>query len=156
MEGARFKEAFLDLFREAFDGIAPDAGGTWFVQGKEGLFDTFAAVNAVQASASPKPGMSSIAAHIVHARYYLSQSNAVARGERPTYDWEGSWAQQTVNESEWDALRDGLRFDYVEFCSHVRALDDPDPDVLGGVLANLAHASFHLGAVRQLIKLVSP
>lgn len=145
-------ESLLLLMREVFEGKPADVPGTWFVEGREALLETFREVTPEQASSDFGRGISSIAAHLEHTRYYLAQSNGWARGEQPVADWPGSWRLQTVSAEEWSGLRQSLTAEYQEFLSHLARKPDLDQDSATGAVANLAHAAFHLGAVRQLIK----
>lgn len=145
-------ESLLVLMREAFEGKPVDADGTWFVEGQEALLETFRAVTAEQASSDFGRGISSIATHLEHTRYYLAQSNSWARGENPVADWPGSWRLQTVSAEEWTGLQHSLLADYQEYLSHLTRKPELDQDSATGAVANLAHAAFHLGAIRQLIK----
>lgn len=141
------------LFRETFEGVAPGESGTWFVEGKEGIFDAFDRLNADQASFCA-PGCTSVAAHLRHTWYYLSRINLFARGEiPPPADWEGSWQPERVTVEGWEELRERLRLEYEAFREKLREEPDLDQDATTGALANLAHAAYHLGAVRQLLKI---
>ncbi|MBS1724779.1 MAG: hypothetical protein JSS66_17695 [Armatimonadetes bacterium] len=146
--------AFLTLFRETFEGIPPGQNYTIFVQGKEGIFDVFDSVDAARASAKPNEDCASIFAHMNHARYYLSLWNASARGEEVEGDWAGSWKTQSGDEAAWAALARDFRSEYQEFIGHVQAMPATNEDKALGRLAQLAHAAFHLGAVRALMKVV--
>lgn len=145
-------EALSVLVRETFEGVRPGERYTWFVEGKECLLAIFEEIGHEQASSDFGRGVASIAAHLDHARYYLSNTNGWARGEHPTADWEASWQNQTVDENTWRGLGHSLRADYEEFLGHLAAKPELDQDAFTGALANLGHAAFHLGAVRQLMK----
>ena len=74
------------------------------------------------------------------------------RGERPSMDWKQSWMVQTVTEPEWEKLLEELKLEYHNLQNNM----PPNPDlsdkmfVTSGV-ALVAHAAYHLGAIRQMI-----
>jgi hypothetical protein len=97
-----------------------------------------------------------IAAHTEHLRWSLSKVNAMMRGERPEMDWAQSWTLKTVSEPEWQTLLEQLKLEYQFLQTNM----PPNPDlndrmfVTSGV-ALVAHAAYHLGAIRQMIKSLS-
>ncbi|AIE87453.1 hypothetical protein [Fimbriimonas ginsengisoli] len=141
-----------ELFREVFEGVAPEASGTWFVQGKEAIFDAVQQLPAADASVR-KCGMSaSIGAHVRHLCYYLQLFNANLREENPDSDWEGSWAVQEFDEESWQRLREELREEYdfaVDWYRSEPTYVDDEQAIYA--IANLAHAAYHLGAIRALL-----
>lgn len=152
------RTALLTLFRETFEGVAEGNSGTWFVEGREGMFDAVEQATAQVASRQAGEGISTLAAHADHARYYLwiSNQNLRSAAGEPTIfgDWKQSWEHQVVSEAKWQEIRLGLRSEFELF---VVLLDElvsfRDQDQVTYLLANLAHAAFHLGAMRQILKL---
>lgn len=148
------------LFREAFEGRAPDADGTWYVQSGESLFESLREISAARASVRVNDAGSSIGAHVRHLTYYLWFFNEHARaalqgGEGPDADWAGSWAVQEFDETTWKELQAELAEEYAftrNLFADPRALQDPRHLIPS--IANVAHASFHLGAIRALMPLV--
>lgn len=142
------------LFREAFEGKAEDKDYTWFVQGREGLFEALDQCDATVASERPGPTCSTIGAHFNHVRYALWLGNAYARGESPKGEWEASWAKQSFSPEEWSKLRADVRAEYDEMLRWYEAnVDFSDPETLTGSVAQVAHMAYHLGAIRQLLKI---
>lgn len=154
MEGeVDYHGAFVLLFREAFEGRPDGQDYTWFVQGKEGLFDVLESLDAKRASRRVTPECSSVFAHLSHARYALWLSNSYVRGENPDSDWEGSWAKQKCTEEEWRQLKADMRREYADLVSYFNSRPEwPEQDWLIGAIALLPHMAYHLGAVRQLMK----
>lgn len=138
------------LFTEVFEGKAPNETGTYFVQSNESLFETLAELSAEQASHKISPSVSTIAAHTSHVNYYLWFSLEFMHGRIPHADWDSSWATQTVTEEEWQAEITKLREQTDLFKSILHSKDFTDRDNLFGAIANITHASFHLGAIRQI------
>ena len=138
-----FTEVIQALLTEAFEGSSQ----VWFSDRNTGLFSSLQDLTAEQVS---KTG---IAAHTEHLRWSLSNVNAMMRGERPAMDWAQSWVVKIVSESEWQELLEQLKLEYQTLQTNM----PPNPDlndrmfVTSGV-ALVAHAAYHLGAIRQMIK----
>src|SRR6476469_540968 len=96
-----FQQAAVTLVREAFEGIPAGQDYTWFVQGKEGVFDALTSVDAEAASRRPSPTCASIAAHTNHLLYILRSANTCQGRPEPEGTWEDTWKKQTVTEAEW-------------------------------------------------------
>ena len=143
------------LFVEVFEGTAPGADGTWFVQGGEAIEDTIASLNEKEASEQPHAGLSSIASHVIHMTHYLQLTNAQARGQQFDSDWEGSWKTQAVTAEEWKGVKCALlaQKDLLLELINQPSIVEVDEAVFGAI-ANIAHAAFHLGAIRQLSQIV--
>jgi len=144
---------FQMLLSEAFAG--PSGKGSWFTDEDpdSGLLGTLESLSASEASFPLTPGDgASAASHASHLRYALSLANRAMKGENPyrEADWNGSWAIAVVDEKAWAALKKGLS---EEFETLKTALSDPS--VLSsdmrvyGMIGNIAHAAWHLGALRQ-------
>lgn len=95
----------LHLFRECFEGRPEGQEYTWFVEGREGIFDALESIGAETASINPSLECASIAAHAFHIRYALRGANAYLGGPEQEGDWESSWAKQEVVEEEWVELK---------------------------------------------------
>lgn len=147
--------AIQELFQEVLRGTPPGADGTWFVQGNEALNTTLDDLSADEASRFLGTGINSIAAHVIHATYYLELANDNLRGRSRDGDWAGSWARQVVSKQEWTEARAALDHQAIRFLEFVKDADLlADPDQLTEALANVGHAAYHLGAIRQLYLVV--
>jgi hypothetical protein len=140
------------LFRELIDG--PDAAAAWMLNsGDIGLLRSLDKLTAGAASAAPAVGAASIAAHVNHVRYGLSLMNRWSQGERDpwsTADWTASWSRSTVNDQEWSALREALGAEARTWLETLRSPRNYDEMELNGVIASVAHLSYHFGAIRQI------
>jgi hypothetical protein len=140
-----FTEVIHALLTEAFDGSSQ----VWFSDRNTGLFSSLQDLSAEQVS---KTG---IAAHTNHLRWSVSKVNAMMRGERPAMDWAQSWTLKTVSEPEWKSLLEQLKLEYQTLQTNM----PPNPDlndrmfVTSGV-ALVAHAAYHLGAIRQMMTIL--
>jgi hypothetical protein len=144
-------DALATVLDELLDGAAEDSG--WVLNPKDpGLLRSLADVSAIQASAVPAGGRSSIAAHVDHLRYGLSLLNRWTVVENPfsDADWTASWKRVTVSEAEWASLRSNLESEARRWQSAVRQPRDLSDDELKGYLASAAHLAYHLGAIRQM------
>ena len=144
--------AVQQLLTESFHGA--DGGTTWFLDG-EGLLATARTLDAERASRSPVPGGATVAGHVEHVRWFVALLNAFARGEQPQIDWAQSWTVREVDGAGWDALLRDLEREYTELHGHFgRGIDPDDTQRLMPVLANVVHVAYHVGAVRQMVRLV--
>ncbi len=140
-----FTEVIHALLIEAYEGSSQ----VWFSDRNTGLFSSLQDLNAEQVS---KNG---IAAHTEHLRWSLAKVNAMMRGERPAMDWTQSWTVKTVSEPEWQSLLEQLRTEYNILQTNMPANPDLNDQmfVTSGV-ALVAHAAYHLGAIRQMMAMI--
>ncbi|HEV8157658.1 MAG TPA: hypothetical protein VGP58_01410, partial [Pyrinomonadaceae bacterium] len=103
------KEDFLDnisyLLRETFEG-SPEEQGSAYLDRGVGVFATIEKISAETASRSIGENQASIAAHLEHARFYLIALVEFMNGRTEKVDWDKSWLIKTVNESEWNVLKE--------------------------------------------------
>jgi hypothetical protein len=141
-----YRESLFMLLAEAFENVQ----GIFLDKGTS-LFETLAGLSAETVSRPVSDTCSSIAAQVIHTRFYLDLMNQIARtGEQPETDWEATWAVTTVTPEEWDDLRAGLKESY-ESLKETLSTDVPwsSPYAVGGSMAILAHTAYHLGEIRQ-------
>ena len=140
------------VLAEAYEG-PEDPRGTWFENNAAdaGFFATLDGLSADEASRAPRPGGSTVAAHAGHLRFSLEVSRRWVTGDRGPFDWGRSWAVRQAGDAAWAELRAGIRQEYGAFR---RALDEAgelDFLAFAGVLGAVAHAAYHLGAVKQMV-----
>jgi len=142
--------AVLPILSEAFAGPA-DPRSTHFVNNQPdcGLFGTLDALTAEEASTPVEDGRATAAAQAEHVRFSLDHSIGWLRGERGGADWRESWEVRQVDEDAWTELRLALRRAYEEFVVVIHQLP-MDAELLEGLVASVAHAAYHLGALRQI------
>lgn len=122
---------------------------TWFID-RAGLFETLAGLSAREAWVRIVARGSTIAGHADHLRWSLAMANAIARGESPSLRWAESWNVGEVDDERWARLREDLRREYEAFHARLTpGFDLADRETLFGVLGMIAHAAYHLGAIRQ-------
>jgi hypothetical protein len=150
-----FQLAATMLLREAFDGIPAGQDYTWFVQGKEGVFDALTSIDAETASRKPSPTCASIAAHANHILFILQCANVDQGRPEPEGTWEGTWERQAVTDPAWTSLVESIREEYSLLLGWLEKNTDwSQKDAFVGALVPLPHIAFHLGAIRQILRLV--
>ncbi len=140
-------EQLLAVLREAFEG--PSGSWSYFTDGgaESGLFGTLEKLDAAEASRSS--GGASIAAHAHHVGFALAASAASVRADRSEHNWAESWSVATVDEPAWRRLRDDLRVRYGELRQSIASHAAGSVEAFGESAGMLAHAAYHLGAIRQ-------
>jgi hypothetical protein len=150
MQGATMEQAtrqLLAVLREGFEGPAGD--GSYFVDNNPdaGAIGTLAAMSA--AEASMPVGGSTIAAHASHMVFALEASSAWIRGDRSPRKWRESWSRQAVDDAGWQALKADFNAGYEDLLGSIDSHGRDDEMSIGGAIGALAHAAYHLGAIRQ-------
>ena len=151
MNTGTISSSLVALANELAHGTAPTGG--FVLNSKDvGFVASLDQLSAAQASASAHGG-ATIAAHADHVAYGLSLINRWSAGEAnpwATADWSKSWKRTTVTDAEWKAVRDELRTQargFVEVLKKPREVGDLE---LNGLIGNIAHLAYHLGAIRQI------
>jgi hypothetical protein len=139
----------LAVLKEAFEG--PSQSWSYFTDhGVDGgLLGTLSGLNA--ARASRLWGGSSIAAHTHHAAFGLAASSAWIRGDRASRDWRESWQVSTVDDAAWAHLFEQLRHGYTDLRQAIESHAFSSVESVGGAVGAIAHAAYHLGAIRQKV-----
>lgn len=144
-----FLRDVLYILRETFEG-SPEGEGSAYLDRGIGILPTLGKLSAEQASADS--GGATIAAHAEHAKFYLDRICEFMKGRTEKVNWEQSWLIETVNESEWDALRDAVRKSYENVLRTFAEIETWNGDAIGEAIAIIAHSAYHLGAIRQMAK----
>lgn len=139
----------LDVLEEAFEG--PKERWSYFTDNRSdaGLFGTLGRLTASDASRTR--GKTSIAAHVNHVIFGLDASARWIEGNRTTHNWKESWSTDTVNDGEWARMLDKLRTSYRDMRRNIEMYASTSRESMGGVIGALAHAAYHLGAIRQKV-----
>lgn len=140
-------EQILAVLREAYEGPAQEWSYFTDTKPNTGLFGTLSGVNA--ASASRPVGGTSVAAHVHHLNFAMEATAAWITGDRTRRNWAESWRVTAVSEEEWRTLLEEFRRRYGALVDTVRAHAPLTEEGLGGALAAIAHAAYHLAAIRQ-------
>jgi hypothetical protein len=147
-----FAESVAYLLRETFEG-SPEGQPSAYLDRGVGFFNTLDATNAEAASRDFHG--TTIAAQTEHAKFYLDRLCEFINGRTERVNWEDSWLIETVNDTEWDALRASVKRAY-ENALRCLAEDREWTEMTSGMaLGLIAHSAYHLGAIRQVSKEVS-
>jgi hypothetical protein len=140
-------EFLIGLFREAYEGNWR-GGETYFVDNRPGagMLDTLDLLSAEEASTVFVPGTATIAGHVLHLTVGMAATREEIDGASPEVDWEGTWRKQTVSPKEWEEARRSLRAEYEALLARFR-----DRPAMEPLAYSTAHATWHLGAIRQLM-----
>jgi len=141
--------AALTLLRETFQG--PSGPSTYYIDNdpSAGFLATLGGLSAAQASKPSGKGGASIAGHAHHAAFHLETTAAWLRGDRAPRDWNRSWSVTSVDEPAWAALRETLRDRFEELVRAIETEAPADDEAAVTAFAAVAHAAYHLGAIRQ-------
>jgi len=138
------------LLGEAFN----DVKGIFLDKGTS-LEETLAEISAEEASRTTVDGGTTIAGHTSHIRFYIDILGRYMDGTlKEKVDWSQSWLVREVSEFDWNTLRQGIANGYKDIKKRFDAISDWDDKAIGGVLGVITHTAFHLGAIRQMIKVV--
>jgi hypothetical protein len=152
LEQKDFTNNLFQLLKEFFE--SPPVSGAACLDQKTGLFDTLSSLSAAQASSRTHEAPS-IAAHCKHVRFYNNLLLSDLKGETiGKVDWKQTWLLQSVNDQEWQALKNKLKEQYGEMMDLLESTKDWNDNSVGIPMAILAHTAYHLGAIRQLIRFV--
>ncbi|MCY7348342.1 MAG: hypothetical protein LH614_19275 [Pyrinomonadaceae bacterium] len=146
-----FLKEVLLILRETFEG-SPAGQGSAYLDRGVGIFATLETLSA--ADVSLEVGETTIAAHTEHAKFYLDRICEIIKGGNEKINWEQSWLIETVNETEWRYLREGMRKSYENVLLCFAEIETWNETNIGEAVAIIAHTAYHLGAMRQIMKRV--
>ena len=152
-------QGIRDVLTEAVQGGTPGQGTSFLDgtkadgSGNHGLLATLAALTAPQASDPTALGVS-VAAHAAHVAYHMEVVVLWENGERGPFDWKGSFGSGQVTPEEWTALQARVKVAYESLLHLPQDPAEPPEDTAGGLAGAVAHLAYHLGAIRQLVKLL--
>jgi hypothetical protein len=119
----------------------------WF----SGPFETLEPLDALTASRSILTNGSTIAAHVHHLWFCMVVINRRLESSPESTDWNEEWAIREIDTEAWLKLKANLRS---EFERTLRWLDSSaagDTAQFNLVIDGIAHAAYHVGAVRQIL-----
>jgi|WetSurMetagenome_2_1015567.scaffolds.fasta_scaffold24346_4 hypothetical protein len=148
-------EKIISLFHTLLEETFEKVNGVYLDRGTS-LLETLASLSAAEASKPIADSGTSIASQVDHIRFYLKMLNDYIDGVWPEkVDWQGSWSRKSVTDSEWNELRAELLIDYQNLLDHLNSITDWNDDRrLGGAMGIIVHTAYHLGAIRQIIRVV--
>lgn len=151
------KEDFLKnsliVLHETFEGSPPGAPSAYLDRGI-GVFPTLDRVDFEQASTDVAG--STIAAHTEHLKFYVDRLREFMEGRTEEVNWDQSWLIETVDSDEWNILREGIRKTYEDLLLRIAETEVWNQENIGDFIAIIAHSAYHLSAIRQISKSLSP
>jgi hypothetical protein len=145
-----FTNNLLALLKETFEGSLPE-GSTYLDRGI-GVLNTIQKISAADASRSMVEDDATIAAHTEHLRFYLLALLEFINGSTEKVNWDESWLVKTVDETDWKLLQENVRRDYEVVVESFQTIEDWNDEKVGDAMAIVVHTAYHLGAIRQIIK----
>jgi hypothetical protein len=144
-----FLKDVLFILRETFEG-SPEGEPSAYLDRGVGIFATLESLSAEQVS--KYSGETTIAAHTEHAKFYLDRICEFMNGRTENVNWEQSWLIETVNDEEWNHLRNGMRKSYENVLRCFAEIETWNGENIGESIAIIAHTAYHLGTIRQIMK----
>jgi hypothetical protein len=146
-----FTTELFDLLDETFERVQ----GIYLDKGTS-LFETLDTISAEEASRPVSANSPSIAAKVEHMRFYLGVlENCIQKKPIGKIDWQESWQLREVTPEEWEALKKQLRERYQSVSNLMKSLETWEgEDDIGASLGILAHTAYHLGAIRQALRVL--
>ncbi|PTM58730.1 hypothetical protein [Desmospora activa] len=142
------------MVKETFEGPPVPIKGSWFTNSEpnSGIFGVLEGMSCDQASMSVHG--TTLAAHADHIRYHMWGTNEILKkGKQPQMDWGKSWDIHSVDEQQWNRIQERLRNEYLTFLESIDTIEWNEL-LANEVLSSLAHSAYHLGAIRQMLKVV--
>jgi uncharacterized damage-inducible protein DinB len=117
------------------------------------LFETLATISAEEASQPVGDRCATLAAQVNHIRVYIEVLERSMRGEEVGQtDWAASWRVSSVDDAEWESLKERLDVAYQSMRATMQGVTNGDrEDAMSGTLAILVHTAYHLGEIRQAL-----
>lgn len=144
-----FLKDVLYILRETFEGAPKGQGSAYLDQGA-GVFNTLEKLTAAEVSA--EGGKTSVVAHVEHTKFYLDRLVEFIEGRTEKVNWEQSWLITSVNDEEWNILREGMTKSYENVLRCLAKVETWDQENIGEAISIIAHTAYHLGAIRQMVK----
>lgn len=143
-----FRNSFLTLWKEIFEPTGD--GPHWILDSGTSLFETLSDISAEEASIPVSKQSANLAAQVNHTSYYVEAlREGIATNFQHKADWDGSWQVGAVDDAQWQALIDKLHSNYDWFTELATGFEDWNEDYVGGAMAMVAHAAYHLGEIRD-------
>jgi hypothetical protein len=130
-------------------------GGYLLNGGEPGMVDTLKGLSAEVVSKAPGTGRKPIVSHANHVLFGLELINRSVHGDEKAFegaDWNAAWKLTSVDEKPWADLVARLEKTSQEVLDSVPKFQPWNEIMLTGCFACAAHAAYHLGAIRQMLR----
>ena len=148
-----FTNNLFTFLVETFEG--PPKPSSAYLDQKTGLFDTLSIVSAEAASKPITEAGTSIAAQVEHIRFYLDVLGQFMDGRTERVDWQDSWQVKGVTPEAWETLKEDLKATYERISLKLKGIETWADDEVGNSMAIVVHTAYHLGAIRQIMRVAS-
>jgi uncharacterized damage-inducible protein DinB len=146
-----FTAELFDLLDETFENVQ----GIYLDKGTS-FFETLNTISAEEASRPVSANSACIAAIVEHVRYYNKVFESIIQKKTiGKIDWQDCWQLKEVTPAEWEDLKKQLRESYQSVLTMMKNLEtwEGEEDI-GASLAIVAHTAYHLGAIRQALRVI--
>jgi hypothetical protein len=149
-----FLNPLVDLWGEVLGEPPLAEGPTVVLDLNTGWAQTLSALTAAQASRPVVPGGTTVAGQTAHAAYALELFEDIVLNRPTQADWPGSFDPSHVDEAAWAAQQARLFAVAGRVAALMRAnVSWPETHVRSAI-GSLVHLAYHLGAVRQMARVV--
>jgi hypothetical protein len=148
-----FTRNLFTLLIETFE--SPPRPSSAYLDQKTGLFDTLCHVSAEEASKPITENGTSIAAQVEHTRFYLDVLEQFMNGRMEKVNWQDSWKLKEVTPEAWETLKGDLKATYERISRKLKGIEAWGDDEVGDSMAIVVHTAYHLGAIRQIMRVVT-
>ncbi len=145
--------ALFELWDEILGQVRPGTD-THVLDPAAGWAQTLAAVDAASASRPIAPGATSIAGQTAHAIRSLEYLEEVLSGDDPKVDWPSTFLPDEVDDDAWVRQRQRLVTVADRVAARLRANPEWQHERILRVMSHVVHLAYHLGAVRQMLRVV--
>ena len=148
-----FTNNLRTLLIETFE--SPQKPSTAYLDHGTGLFDTLDKLSVEQATRPITEGGTSVASQVKHLRFYIDVLEQIMDGATVEADWPDSWQVGEVTPEVWNTLKAELRTGYARLSQRLNTLENWGDEEVGDSMAILVHSAYHLGALRQIVRVVA-
>lgn len=148
-----FTSNLFTFLIETFE--SPPRPSSTYLDQKTGLFDTLTHVSAEEASKPITQDGTSIAAQVEHTRFYLDMLEQFMGGRTEKVNWQDSWLVKEVTPEAWETLKRDLKGSYERISRRLKGIERWGDDEVGDSMAIVIHTAYHLGAIRQMMRVVT-
>jgi hypothetical protein len=149
------RDALAMLLRETFEGVET-GGQSWYIDSDlDGcVLGLLATIPHDRATRAPGIGRRTIAQHAAHLRFHLNVIRDFVGGVRKRNDWDESWKIDASGDVQWKEFQRQLRADYQELQQLIASKPQLGLLETAASIGAVAHAAYHLGAIRQIVHAV--
>ena len=139
---------FLDETFEHVHGLFLDKGAS--------LLETLDTISTEEASRPISDNGPSIAGIVEHVRFFNQVCDDSMRlHEVGPVNWQASWHVQEVTPEEWEDLKQQLRIAYQRVLTLMKGFETWNgEDEISDSMSILVHTAYHLGAIRQALRVI--